>query len=42
MGGATVEPDKVYEVPLVKRGGEVTKINAHGVKEIVGELRPLT
>jgi hypothetical protein len=41
MGGATVEPDKVYEVPLVKRGGEVTKIKAHGVKEIVGELPPL-
>jgi hypothetical protein len=21
IGGATVEPDKIYEVPLVKRGG---------------------
>jgi hypothetical protein len=41
MGGSIVEPDKIFEVPLVKRGGEVTKVNAHGVKEIVGELPPL-
>jgi hypothetical protein len=41
MGGSMMEPDKIFEVPLVKRGGEVAKVYAHGVKEIVGELPPL-
>jgi hypothetical protein len=41
MGGGTVEPDNLYEVPLVEREGGVTKIKAHGVKEIVGELPTL-
>jgi hypothetical protein len=41
MGVGTVEPDNLYEVPLVKREGEVTRIKAHGVREIVGELPAL-
>jgi hypothetical protein len=36
-----VEPDSLYEVPLVEREGQVTKIKAHGVKEIIGELPTL-
>jgi hypothetical protein len=41
MGGGTVGPDNLYEVPLVKREGGVTRIKAHGVKEIVGVLPTL-
>jgi hypothetical protein len=41
MGGGTVEPDDLYEVPLVEREGGVTKIKAHVVKELIGELPSL-
>jgi hypothetical protein len=41
IGPGKLEPNVIYEVPLVKLDGGTVKIQAHGVDHVIGEMLEL-